>query len=150
MEREPEIRLPWLEDEEGYYLKAMTDSGPVEIRPSNTDLYTHDSPYEAVDHIFYEHYTNENEVSMGFRLWRERFDQILGEGAFDVLAQDMRCRNFFEISADKPTDEDMKYWENDFGKFEIPIKNIIEMGDLMLKNYDAEFTYYLGEGGEWT
>ncbi len=148
-EQQPEIRLPWLEDEEGYYLVIKTDSGRVEIRPSNTDLYTHNSPYEAVDHIFYEHYTNENEVSMGFRLWRKKFDSILGEGAFDVLSGDMRRRDFFEVNADKPTDEDMKYWEGDFGKFVIPEKDIIEIGNLLLKNYDSEFNYFLGDQGEW-
>lgn len=147
-EHEPRS-LPWYEDEIGHYIRIRTESGAYDLRPEDTDIYLHDEPYGQIDHLFHELYSNEDEVSMGFRVWRDTIDNVLGEGAFDMLVEDMRARNFFIIHADKPTEQDMDFWEGDFGKFEPPIESIERIGDLALKNYDAEFEYYLGEGGEW-
>ena len=148
-EKQPEHNLPWYEDEEGWYIRLRTEQGVYDLRPCDTEIYTHDEPYSAVDHIFHEVYTSEEEVSMGFRVWRDTVDKVLGDGAFETLLDDMRRRNFCEITVNKPTDQDMEFWERDFGKFEVAQQTVEELGNLALKNYDAEFNYYLGEGGEW-
>lgn len=143
-EREPK-GLPWYEDETGHYIRIRTESGAYDLRPEDTDIYLHDEPYGQIDHLFHELYSNEDEVSMGFRVWRDTLDTILGEGAFDMLVEDMRARNYFIIRADKPTEQDMDFWEGDFGKFEPPEKSIKAIAKAAMAGWDAEWAYYSQE-----
>jgi len=143
-EHEPRS-LPWYEDEIGHYIRIRTESGAYDLRPEDTDIYLHDEPYGQIDHLFHELYTSENEVSMGFRVWRDTLDTVLGEGAFDMLVEDMRARNYFVIYADKPTEQDMDFWEGDFGKFKIPEQSIEDIARIAMLNWDAEWKYYSEE-----
>lgn len=145
-EHEPR-NLPWCEDEIGCYIRIRTENGAYDLRPEDTDIYLHDEPYGQVDHLFHELYSNEDEVSMGFRVWRDTIDTVLGEGAFDMLVEDMRARNFFIIHADKPTEQDMDFWEGDFGKFEPPVESIENIARIAMLNFDHEWAYFSQEPG---
>jgi hypothetical protein len=78
-------------------------------------------------------------------VWRDTIDTVLGEGAFDMLVEDMRARNYFIIHADKPTEQDMDFWEGDFGKFEPPVESIENIARIAMAGWDAEWKYYSGE-----
>ena len=64
---------------------------------------------------------------------------------FDRLKEDMRCRNFFEIHVDKPTDEDMKYYIQTYGELVIPQETIEHIAQVAMANWDSEWKYYSQE-----
>lgn len=145
-EPKPEFNFPWNFDKHGEYIRIRTNDGAYDLRQEDTDIYTHDLCPDA-DHIFHTLHLNEDEVPMGFRLFRAKLDDVMGEGAFDALVGDMRRRNFFQVVADRPTEEDLHYYKQEFGCEPGVIDETETLIFRAVKNLDAEWLYVSQEPG---
>jgi len=139
--------FPWQEDKEGEFLVLRTDSGRHVIRQTNTDIYTFPDYVEG-NHIFHELYAADDEVNMGFRMFKPDLDEPLGDGTYDALVSDMTQRYFTEIISDEMSDYDRRAFISKFGHEPERVDTIGRIVDLAMLHLDSEAEYYLGH--EWT
>ena len=136
--------FPWQEDHEGEYLLLRTNSGRYELRQTDTDLYIFPNYIEG-DHIWHEvECDNDEEVAQGFRMFKSDVD-ILGEGAYEALVDDMKQRYFTQIVADEMSEYDKQAFINKFGHEPEKADLIGRVVDLALKNFDDGWRYYSEE-----
>jgi hypothetical protein len=147
-ESEPQFRtINWLEDESGHYFNLKTQAGIYDIRPENTAVFQFGDP--TIDHI-YRITDDSGESFMGFRLYRYQLDQ-LGYN-FEQVCDDMTSKGFQLVYDEEPNQEEIQAYINAGNEYEPEIKTPTPMrtdAEAILQNYDKEFEYFLGEGGEW-
>lgn len=142
--REP-IHIPWQQDSEGYYIRFVNHDGKYDIRDTNSALYLHaDDP--RVDHLFVMLYEDEDSMH-GFRIWRGMIDQVMGEGAFNEMVNQMRDHDFAIILADTPTAQDIEFFEDYTNEEYVAPNPIDRIVELAMRNFELEWAYYSQEPG---
>ena len=136
--------FPWHEDKDGEYLLLRTEIGLFHMRQENTDLYIFPD-YIDSDHIWHEvECDNDEEVAQGFRMFKSDVD-VLGEGAYEALVDDMKQRYFTQIVADEMSEYDKQAFINKFGHEPEKADLIGRVVDLAMNNFDQAWNYYESE-----
>lgn len=138
----------WNHDVEGYYMMFSVDDVRFRIDRTNTEIYLFND-YPDCDYIF-RWISNDESSGTGYRVWRSVVDNAFGEGAFDMLTQQMVNRDFNLCDQQIPDDSDFDAYESAFNKPLLP-RQIHGQIDLIIeqafKNFDAEWDYFQDEEG---
>lgn len=143
-EQQPRFEFPWNRDEQGEYLKIrISDDKTIELREDTTLMYLFPDQPEA-DHLFvYTHM--EDDQYYGFRIWRQLFDDILGEGAFSSLCDELFDKGFDCADDEEPSPLDIQAWEQTFNREYIKPNPIDKIVELAMANFDDAWKYYSSE-----
>lgn len=95
-------------DADGPYFGFQAETGVVVGRLATAGLFTFDTEYAGVDHIFVQQHQTETSLT-GPYLFRIAFDK--DPPVFDAIIEEIREAGFSEVHEDKPGAQDQKVFD---------------------------------------
>jgi len=136
--------INWQSDEYGEFFIVRNHDYVSEVRAENTMLYRHSEEHRNLDHFF----TRLEEENKCVYIWRKLVEKALGEDAYDRMYLEMRDHGIEEEFMDKPCQDDIDAYEDQFNEEYKPISKESIIDKIISKSmasFEEEWKYYYKE-----